>query len=376
MRVLINAFSARLGGGQTYLINLLNHIPDRSELEVVLAVPDDLKLSLPKTKITRLNPAFPVKNPILRALWEKVFLSRLLRKHKIDVLFSPGGVVSASIPKGCKSITMFRNMMPFDIVQRQKYPLGYMRMRNWILEKVMLNSMLRADLVIFISNYAHGVIEKKAKGRLKKTAIIPHGINPRFRIVSGNADCRPEWLPDKDYFLYVSILDVYKAQLELVRGYAKLKTKRPNLAKFILIGPDFTRYARLVREEIIALNLENDVLILGEIPYHELEAAYHHAQLIIFASECENCPNILLESLAAGKPMMVSNRPPMPEFGGNAVIYYDPTSPNDFAAKMDMVLAKPKLLKELAKRSSARSLNYNWQTSATLTWDHIAKIGG
>ncbi len=341
MRVFINAFSARRGGGQTYLINLLKHAPERTDLEIVLAAPADLKFSTGKANIVRFMPFSPVRNPFFRTFWEIFFLSRLLRKLKVDVFFSPGGLVMTQVPKGCKSVTMFRNMMPFDLKQRKKYPLGYMRVRNWILEKMMLNSMKNADFVIFISNYAQKVIQNRANRRLKNTAVIPHGINSRFRPISGGYP-RPKWLPDEDYLLYVSILDVYKAQLELVRGYAELKKFRTHIEKLVLIGPDCTQYARRVRREVTALDLERDVLLLGEIPYQKLEAAYHHAKLIVFASECENCPNILLEALAAGKPMIVSNRPPMPEFGGNAAVYFDPTSPSDFAVKADMVLSKPK----------------------------------
>ena len=40
---------------------------------------------------------------------------------------------------------------------------------------------------------------------------------------------------------------------------------------------------------------------MGAIPHDTLPAVYHHALISIFASESENCPNILLESLAASR---------------------------------------------------------------------------
>ena len=34
MNIIINAFSARLGGGQTYLINLLNNLPVDQDVKI------------------------------------------------------------------------------------------------------------------------------------------------------------------------------------------------------------------------------------------------------------------------------------------------------------------------------------------------------
>ena len=66
------------------------------------------------------------------------------------VHFPPRQICKECHGREFKTVTMFRNMMPFDRQQRQKYPFGWMRMRNWILERTMLRSMLSADLVIFI----------------------------------------------------------------------------------------------------------------------------------------------------------------------------------------------------------------------------------
>ena len=43
MRILINAYSARLGGGQTYLINLLRRLPEGQPLELLVYAPASLR---------------------------------------------------------------------------------------------------------------------------------------------------------------------------------------------------------------------------------------------------------------------------------------------------------------------------------------------
>lgn len=374
LRVLINALSARQGGGQTYLINLLQFQPVASNVEVFILAPPSLKLPDGIDGITRLHTNFPVENPFLRVLWERFWLPILLRKVGADVFFCPGGTVGAKAPKGCKTVTMFRNMLPFDLKQRKKYPLGYDRLRNWILSKILLRSMLSADLVIFISNYAQAVIENTAREPLKKSVVVYHGINPHFRIQPGEKLPRPSWLPPEDYLLYVSTLDVYKAQIEVVRAYAILKSKRPTSEKLLLVGFENVWYGKKVRNEIARLGLEKDVIVVGSIPYDQLPAVYQHASINIYASETENCPNIMLEALAAGRPIVASNRQPMPEFGGDAVVYFDPSSPLDLAEAVLSVIDEPVRREQLSQHAYERSQLYDWQRSAQLTWKAIEQL--
>ncbi len=372
MVIVINALSARRGGGQTYLLNLLRHMDACREAYVYVLAPATLKLP-EHPRITRQQMRWPTENPLLRTLGERMLLPGLLKRLNADILFCPGGLVNTVPPRGCRTVTMFRNMMPFDHVQRKKYPYGLMRMRNWILERALLKSMVKADLVIFISDFAKSVIESRAGGLLRDTITIPHGINEHFKVTGPLP--RPTWLPREDYFLYVSILDVYKGQLEIVRGYHLLKQRRQTREKLILAGLDTTAYAHKVRGAIEKLGLQEDVILTGNIPYADLPAVYHHAKVNIFASQCENCPNILLEALGAGRPLLVSNHPPMPEFGGDAVDYFDPTSPEEVASKLLAVIDDAGRLAILSKRARNRADMYDWKNTAHKTWSALIGLG-
>jgi glycosyltransferase involved in cell wall biosynthesis len=376
MKILINSFSARQGGGQTYLINLLKFLPRDYPHEVFVLAPDDLDLAVDRPNITRLRVAAPVENPFFRALWEKFRLPGLIRNFGIKVLFCPGGIIGTAPPAGCKTVTMFRNMIPFDLEQRRRYPLGYQRLRNWLLNKLMLSSLLRADKVIFISDYARQVIERAARRTFTASVTIPHGINPQFKTAEHRDVPRPAWLPDTGYLLYVSTLDFYKAQIEVVRGFALMKEQRPTREKLILVGPENADYGRRVRDEIARHQLEAEVILTGPLPYRDLPALYHHALINVFASESENCPNILLEALASGRPVVCSDKPPMPEFGGDAVVYFDPRSPENLAARLLGLIDDTAQMTALSAKARERALRYDWDNAARQTWSAIAKLEG
>lgn len=370
MRVLINAYSARLGGGQTYLINLLRRLPDTPSLELLVYAPASLELPN-DARITRLSSTWPTTHPIARSLWERIVLPRVLRERNVDVLFCPGGVIATPVPPGCRTVTMFRNMIPFDMRARRALPYGPQRVRNWLLERVMLKSMANADLVIFISEFARNVIVSRISVRASST--IPHGVPEAFKTADQVLD-RPEFLPDGDYVLYVSRFDVYKHHFEVVSAYARLPEALRRRYRLLLIGESDMPEAQRVRDLIAREGLGDQVVILGAVKYALLPAVYRHSALTLFASSCENCPNILLEALGAGRPVLSSSVDPMPEFAGDAVRYFNPRKPDEIAAVMQEVLQTSALAAELGHKAAERSRRYDWSKTAEATWQRILSL--
>ncbi len=371
MKIVVNAFSARLGGGQTYIKNLLAHLPDAAGFELLVYAPASLELPTDH-RIRRGVTRWPTDNPVLRTLWEHWGLPAQLRRERADILFCPGGVVATRAPKGCRVVTMFRNMIPFDARVRSSVPFGMQRVRNWLLQRVMLRSMADADLTIFISAHARATIESLI--RIGRPVTIPHGIAKAFRS-AGGALARPASAPAGRYLLYVSRFDVYKHHRQLIEAYARLPATLRAEHSLLLIGEADMPEAVQARALIDQLGLQGQVLVTGSVPYHALPGFYHHAQVIVFASSCENCPNILLEALGAGRPITCSNVQPMPEFGGDAVEYFSPFDPEDLKRALLRVLTDPQRAHQLAAAAAARSRRYDWATTARETWKNILEVG-
>jgi glycosyltransferase involved in cell wall biosynthesis len=370
MKVVINAYSARQGGGQTYLKNLLAHLPFETPIEVLVFAPSSL--ALPENpRIRRVRSRWPTTNPVLRTLWEKWRLPAFLRRERADVLFCPGGVVATRVPRGCKVVTMFRNMIPFDPRAMTALPWGLQRLRSILLRRVMLRSMQKADLTIFISDFARETIERL--GPIPNPLTIPHGIANIFR-TDGQAAPRPASLGDRPYLLYVSKFDTYKHQVEVVRGYAMLSEELRARTNLALVGEVDRSSTLRINALIEELGLGDHVIVHGPAGYDELPAMYLNATANIFASSCENCPNILLEALAAGRPVLSSDVPPMPEFGGDGILYFSPFDPRSISEAMEKVLTNDEAARQCAAAALAQSHSYDWSISAGRTWRAIESL--
>ena len=127
---------------------------------------------------------------------------------------------------------------------------------------------------------------------------------------------------------------------------------------------------RAWRREIEALKLGEAVKVMGNLPHHDLPALYQHARINLFASCTENCPNILLEMMASGRPALVSERGPMPEFGGQSVSYFDPGNVGQLAARWVDLLSDPERGAHLAAQGYRASLHTSWGEGG---WGHSAR---
>lgn len=370
VKIVINAFSAKLGGGKTYLRNLLTRLPEGDNLDIRIFCPDDLPLP-EDPRIRRATASWPTDNPLSRALWEKIALPRYLAAENADILFCPGGVVATKVPKGVKVVTMFRNMIPFDPELVTAMPWGLMRLRNIILKRVMLKSMAQADLTIFISDHARGVIE--ALTPIPNPLTIPHGISDLFR-EQANTPARPEAAPAGRYILYVSRFDVYKHHDNVVAGFAALPADLRDRYTLVFLGETDLPAFPPVQKMIADLGLAKSVLIGGAVPYDSLPACYAHADAILFASSCENCPNILLESLGAGRPVLSSNVMPMPEFGGPDLVYFSPFDPASITTALAETLGTAAKAAKVATAARERSRLYDWAITAEKTWKSIVTL--
>lgn len=360
INIVVNALSARWGGGQTFLFNFLKYSKEFGNLKVYFLADSLPAAAEAYEHVTLIKPTFDLRNIVLRSLWEKYRLPKLLAELKANILFCPGGIITSGKPANCRTVVSFQNMLIFDKASRSKYGIGYSRMRLKILEGISKKSFNDADLLIFISEHAKKVIDEELPLRKGRSVVIPHGLDNSFRTAYMENIPRSGYLPKTDYFLYSSLIERYKSHIEVVRAYDILSRKRKTGEVLLLAGPMSAAYGKQIKKEITKLRLEDKVIFTGRVPHAEMPALYHHARANIFASMCENCPNIVLECLGSGRPLFLSNKEPMPEFGGDAAVYFDPQKPHELADLLLHYVDDDKWAEGMKAKAYERSLNYDW----------------
>ncbi|MDF1820577.1 MAG: glycosyltransferase family 1 protein [Alcanivoracaceae bacterium] len=370
LRLGIDASNITIGGGLTHLVAFLEDAFSTGRYRKILLWSSSetiAKLPTPPAGLEveyRSNPALNA-GIISRVRWTTRFLHHEA-DGLVDVLFVPGGLYLGQFRP---FVTMCRNMLPFDALERVRF--GFFsreHVRLCLLRIFQALTFKRADRLIFLSQYAQREISRLVRLDARRQVIVPHGIAESFRDVCANYN--GELRADHLRLVYVSTLMPYKYQLEVVDAVAHLAKKGIDVELDLIGGGDAT-YITRVRERIGEAGLTDRVHLVGAVPHAEVPAYYRAADAAFYASGCENFPNILVEAMATGLPVISSDRGPMPDILGTDALYFDPSAPESIADALQR-FAEMAPAERHAMSVSARQLaeGYSWAS----TFEETARV--
>lgn len=375
LKIGIDAANLRRGGGRTHLIEILNAVKV-DELGIgkiiVWGSRETLGLLEDKPWLEKIAPNALEGGLVKRLLWQKFSLSKLARDVGCDVLFVPGGSYSGDFRP---VVSMSRNMLPFEWNELLRYGVSALTLKLVFLRSVQKATFKRSDGVIFLTQYAQNVVENVVS-ELRFKKIIPHGLNIRFsREPKLQKDIENYDRGSPFRLLYVSIIDMYKHQWNLVEAVARLREKTGWPIVLDLVGPFYPPALKILEKTIDNVDRNRSwVNYYGAMPFSQLHKVYVKADLGVFASSCENMPNILLETQAAGLPVACSDKGPMPEILGDAGEYFDPENPKSIADALECLIASKQLRASMAEKSYEKSIEYTWERCAKETFMFIADL--
>jgi glycosyltransferase involved in cell wall biosynthesis len=203
-----------------------------------------------------------------------------------------------------------------------------------------------------------------------KQILISQGA-PRNRISVVHNSVGPDWFVERNsggaalceigmskaenerFILVVGRLSKEKGHADLLAALQQLNRFRQDMRLRLIVlgeGPEQPRLEQLVR----ALNLQHEVVFRGHVP--DARPYYRVADILVIPSASEGSPNVLLEAMAAGLPVVATAVGGIPEIVTHdehamLVQAHDPAA---MAQAIALVLSDSLLGKRLAE--SARSL--------------------
>ncbi len=360
----IEASNIKAGGGLTHLRELILAYQPEKEEKLVLFAGKKVLESLPKRDfIQKKGHPWLDKGALFNMLWRVFILPFEAKKQGINLLFSPGGNWLFGLPY----VSMSQNMLVFESIERNRFPSFKDRSRYQILEIKQFLSFYFSSGILFISDYARKFISNKYPSlKRKPNSVVYHGVADRFsKPLEASAET------GKIRFLYVSILNYYKHQDILIEAFAELRKTHPEV-ELDLVGPAHSAYLKNLQPALDAS--KEFVHYHGMVPHSEIHDFYKQADAFIFASTCENMPNILVEAMRSGLPVICSNFGPMPEILGEAGLYFDPTSVSDCHSVLLQYINNKETFREKAEESSAMASQFTWGRCAEETFTFLRLV--
>jgi glycosyltransferase involved in cell wall biosynthesis len=99
-----------------------------------------------------------------------------------------------------------------------------------------------------------------------------------------------------------------------------------------------------------------------------------YTNISVFASSCENFSVSLIESIAAGLPVLCVNLQPMNSVLGNRAFYYNHNSKKDFQKQLLNMLLNKKKIKEKISTYVSHTKKYLPKTIALKTYNFLRRM--
>lgn len=373
MKLGIDAFNLSSGGGLTHIVEMLaaadpikygfNEVVLWGSAHVLSKVSDRSWLN--KQHIPDLDAGLTK-----RIYWHSRKLSQYASKASCDVLLFPGG---SFLTKFRPVVTMCRNMLPFEPKEAARYGFSPMFFKLLLLRWSQSRSFRKADGLIFLTNYARETIESKLKIEASTSVVIPHGVSENF--FSENSPNTPSAFSIKSpcKLIYVSRISPYKHQWQVAKAVSTLRDKGLYVEIDFIGGTE--RGSEKLGKAILNLDpTERFIRRHGELSHPDLAHLYKSADVAVFASSCENMPNILVECMAARLPIACSSWGPMPEVLGEGGVYFNPESADEIAAAIEELMSDSALRVRAAQYACERARQLTWSQCADSTFEFLARV--
>ncbi len=301
----------------------------------------------------------PARHPILFMLWFDWALPRALKKHNVDVFFSPDGFLSLR--------TKVPTLLTIHDLAYKHFPDQVKGMISWYYRYFMPRFMHRADHIVTVSEATRAdVIESGIDG--SRVSVSYNGANPRFQPQSqadGQA-IRDQFTKGEPYFLYVGAIHPRKNVTRLVRAFSRFKENSGAPHRLILLG----RMAWMSADTRAAIDesIYKDHII--EVGYQgdNLPTFYSGSVALVYVSLFEGFGIPIVEAMGCETAVITSNRSSMAEVAGDAALLVNPESEEEIANAMNQLSNDPELRDQLIQKGRLCRKRFDWSRSSREVW--------
>jgi len=354
---LLNLRPGRVGGAETYVRELLRHLPGHAGDDTLVAVMDrDLARTLPTPGFERI---------VVNRTGQEVVAERILeaftpfRARAIEESFTTTRADAALFPQ--QSIFPKRVSIPSVLtavdIQHLHHPEHLGRFDRAFRRRIYSDSLARAQRIISISGCTRKALVEKAAVPDEKIVVVPFGWSPPD--IPSAADL-PGLTPP--YLFYPAATYPHKNHERLLRTYAELRRRGDVAARLVFSGQKTALWKR-IESLVRTLGLERDVAHLGFVPFETVQRVYQGAEAVLFPTLYEGFGLPVLEGVGFGKRVITSRLAVFDEVGVPRCNQIDFSDPDQLLAALR--LEEPTVLEKKP---------WTWPEMAAATLDVLRDV--
>lgn len=353
MKIAIDGYEAnvlqRLGSSQVAFELLRNLEKIDKKNEYIILLPSPPLGDLPKE---RAGWNYKILKP--KRLWTQIALPLYLytSKPRADLIFSPTHYIPAFSP-------VKRVVTVFDL-SFLHFPESFLKKDLWQLTNWTKFSAQNADHIITISNFSkQDIIKQYRINKDKITVAYPGYDKEKFRLKSERTG--------DNYIIYIGTIQPRKNLIRLIEAFARIEGD----LKLVIVGKTTSegrggwKYQEIL-ETPKKLGIEERVKFLGFVPTKDLPYLLSNSLAFVLPSLWEGFGIPVLEAMACGTPVIVSNVSSLPEVIGNAGVLIDPYSVDQIEMAIRTIITDKKLRQKYSKAGLLQAQKFSWDKMARI----------
>lgn len=347
----------RLGSGAVAFELIKNFEKLDKKNEYTILLPGKPLEDLPKERV-----GFKYKQIRIKRL-KTIFglaLEHFFSKEKPDVIFSPTHYIPRYI--NCKRVATI-----FDLAYLH-FPQMFTKGDLYKLTKWSEYSIENVTHLVTISNFTKKDLIKNYKISKDKITVAYPGYDEDFYKPLNDKDkiskIKEKYNSGDNYIIYIGTIQPRKNLLRLIEAFRKIENlKLVIVGKTSGEGKEGWMYKDIL-ELPEKLGISEKIEFTGYVEKDELVYLLNGAKAFILPSLWEGFGIPVVEAMACGVPVIVSNVSSLPEIVGDAGLLVNPKSADQIEQAIRTINTDKKLQEKLSKKGIARAERYSWKKMA------------
>ncbi len=311
----------------------------------------------------------PARHPLAFKYWYDVKAPLALRKYKPDIWIQPYGFCSLST-----HIPQIMVLHDLAFLHHPKFIPWYHRLYYQWFTRKFLN---KTTALVTVSDFTKSDIIHTYKISDKTIHVIPGAAKQIFQPLSyENKEQVKEGMADgREYFLFTGGIHPRKNLLNLLKAFSLFKKWQHSNMKLLIAGRLAWQYDDVL-EKLKTYKYRDDVVLLDYLTDEQLARITAAAYAMVYPSFFEGFGLPILEAMQSEVPVITSHTSSMPETGGDAALYADPTDPDAIAKQMLALYRDETKRSALITAGKIRAEQFSWDRSAAAWWDLVVATAG
>ncbi|MBI6630260.1 glycosyltransferase family 4 protein [Pontibaca salina] len=256
------------------------------------------------------------------------------------------------------------------------HPEYFRNTRPWVMRRSLDQAVRKADAIVCVSqataNEVRDIAGPAVDSRLQ---VVLEGVAERFFVPSDPAVLNQLNLPDAElpFILSAGANSPRKNLRGLLRAMAVAMQEIPH--HLVLVGGTGWETSSF-EQEIANPVFQGRVHRVGYVSDPQLRALYQSAALYAHPSLYEGFGLPVLEAMASGTPVVVSNRSSLPEVAGTAGRLSNASAPESFAADIVEICTNEAIRKRMIADGKAHAARFRWSDCAQAMANIYGDVSG